>query len=183
MLVSFTYEDSNDEFVSLFDGETLNGWHLMNDAQFTVEEGVIKLNGGRGWLRSEKEYSDFILTLQFRFKKPSQNGGVFLRAGLEGNNWPERNYELQMENSSKMASIKGSIHDLNAGLTQMLNNPDGGWNEYYIRLVGDFIEVRLNGELVTISNNMEDLEKGYIGIQGENGIHEYRNIMIKDLSN
>jgi len=60
--------------------------------------------------------------------------------------------------------------------------PDGEWNEYDIKVVGPKIEVRLNGELVSTTNSATALKRGYIGLQGENGAHEYRNFRIKDLS-
>ncbi len=169
-------------FVSLFDGKSLKGWHLMNNAKFVVEEGVFKLNGGRGWLRSDKEYADFILRLELRFMKPRQDGGVFLRASKEGRGWPKRRYEVQCENSKRMAKIFGAKYDLNVKLAQKVLKPVGEWNEYEIKLIGPNIEVRLNGELVTTSKSLTRLEKGYIGLQGEGGFHEYRNIRIKNLT-
>ncbi len=77
--VSWAADKAEEGFVSLFDGKTLDGWHLMNGAKFVVEDGVIKHNDGHGWLRSDKEYADFILRLELRFMKPKQDGGVFLR--------------------------------------------------------------------------------------------------------
>ena len=67
-------EQPEEGFVSLFDGKTLDGWHLMNGAKFVVEDGVMKHKGGLGWLRSEKQYSDFILRHEFRFLEPKQDG-------------------------------------------------------------------------------------------------------------
>ena len=32
----------DESFVALFDGKTLDGWHLMNGANFVVEDGVVK---------------------------------------------------------------------------------------------------------------------------------------------
>ena len=61
--------------------------------------------------------------------------------------------------------------------------PVGEWNAYEIKLVGSNIEVRLNGELVATSDSMNKLTRGYLGLQGESGFHEYRNVRIKDLSN
>ncbi len=168
-------------FVSLFDGKTLNGWHLMNGAAFVVEGGVLKHGTGHGWLRSDKEYADFILRLEFRFLKPAQDGGVFLRAGNEGKDWPDRKYEVQVENTRRMAMIFGTSHELNAELVQKVLKPDGEWNEYDIKVVGSTIEVRLNGELVSSTKSADALKRGYIGLQGENGLHEYRHIRIKDL--
>ena len=180
--VSLAADKAEEGFASLFDGKTLDGWHLMNDAKFVAEDGVIKLNGGRGWLRSDKEYSDFILRLELRFMKPKQDGGVFLRSSKEGKNWPDRKYEVQCENSPRMAKIFGATHDLNVELAQKALKPVGEWNTYEIKLVGSSIEVRLNGELVTTSESMDQLTRGYLGLQGESGFHEYRNFRIKDLS-
>ena len=180
--VSLAAEKVEEGFVSLFDGKTLDGWHLMNGAKFVVEDGVIKHNVGHGWLRSDKEYADFILCLEFRFMKPNQDGGVFLRAVKEGKDWPDRKYEVQVQNTRRMAMIFGAQHDLNVELVQKVLKPDGEWNEYDIKIVGSSIEVRLNGHLVSTSNSADALKRGYLGLQGENGSHEYRNIRIKDLS-
>jgi len=168
-------------FVSLFDGKTLNGWHPMNGAKFVVGDGVIKHNEGRGWLRSDKEYADFILRLELRFLKPKQDGGVFLRAGKEGKDWPDQRYEVQCENSPRMAMIFRAPHTLDVALAQKALKPDGEWNEYEIKVVGPRIEVRLNGELVCTADSADTLKRGYLGLQGEDGAHEYRNLRIKDL--
>jgi hypothetical protein len=173
---------SEEGFVSLFDGKTLNGWHLMNGAKFLVEDGVIKHGVGFGWLRSDKEYGDFVFRLEFRFMKPDQDGGVFLRSVKEGKNWPNQKYEVQIQNTRRMAMIFGATHNVNVDLVQKVLKPDGEWNEYDIRIVGSRIEVRLNGALVTTSDSADVLKRGYLGLQGENGFHEYRSIRIKDLS-
>lgn len=176
-------EGSDEEgFTPLFDGKSLDGWHVMNGGQFVVEDGVIKLNGGRGWLRSDKEYSDFVLRLELRFMKPKQDGGVFLRTSEEGKGWPSRRYEVQSENSPRMAKLFGAKYEQDVELTQKVLKPDGQWNEYEITLAGPRIEVRLNGELVTKSDGLGKLTHGYIGLQGEGGLHEYRNIRIRDNS-
>jgi hypothetical protein len=175
--------EDEEGFVSIFDGNTLDGWQLMNGAPFVAEDGVIKLNGGRGWLRAEKEYSDFVLKLEFRFMKPPrQDGGVFLRAGKEGKSWPNRKYEVQIENTERMAKIFGAKYKQDIPLTQSVLKPTTEWNEYVIKLQGANLQVRLNGELVSSSDDAGKLTRGYIGFQAEDGFHEYRNLRIKDLS-
>ncbi len=180
--VSLATDQAEEGFVNLFDGKTLDGWNLMNGAKFVVEDGVIKHNQGNGWLRSDKEYADFILRLEFRFMKPKQDGGVFLRAGMEGKDWPDRKYEVQIENTRRMATIFNAKNDLDVELTQKMLKPVGEWNEYEIKVVGPRIEVRLNGELVSTSSSADMLKRGYLGLQGEKGAHEYRNLRLKDLS-
>jgi len=180
--VSLAADKTEKGFVSLFDGKTLDGWHLVNGAKFFVEDGVIKHNDGLGWLRSDKEYADLILRLELRFLEPKQDGGVFLRAVKEGKNWPDRKYEIQCENTARMATIFGAKHELNVELARKALKPDGEWNGYEIKIVGSEVEVRLNGKLVATSNSANALRRGYLGLQGENGSHEYRRFRIKDLS-
>jgi hypothetical protein len=180
--VSLGADEAEEGFVSLFDGKTLDVWSLMNGAKFVVEDGVIKHNEGNGWLRSDKQYADFILRLEFRFLKPKQDGGVFLRAGMEGKDWPDQKYEVQIENTRRMAKIFNAKNDHNIDLTQKVLKPLGEWNEYEITVIGPRIEVRLNGELVSTTSSATMLKRGYLGFQGENGAHEYRNLRLKELS-
>ncbi|MFM7590949.1 MAG: DUF1080 domain-containing protein [Isosphaeraceae bacterium] len=167
-------------FVSLFDGKTLNGWHLMNGAKFDVVDGVIRHDKGHGWLRSDRQYADFHIRMEFRFLKPKQDGGLFVRAGMEGKDWPDKKYEVQIENTARMGKIFNADHKLNVELAKKALKPDGQWNEYDITVVGPKMEVRLNGELVSSSESASSLKKGYLGLQAEDGLHEYRNIRIKE---
>ena len=169
-------------FVSLFDGKSLTGWNLMNGAKFVVEDGVIKHTDGHGWLRSDKQYADYQLHVEFRFLKPKQDSGVFLRAGIEGKDWPDQKYEVQMENTKRMAMIFAPKNDLNVDLVQKTLKPDGEWNTYDIKIVEPRIEFRLNGVLVSTTDSADALKKGFLGIQAEDGSHEYRTIKIKELT-
>lgn len=167
-------------FVTIFDGKTLDGWHVMNGGKFSAEEGVIKLDGGRGWLRSDKQYADFILRLEVRWLKPKQDSGVFLRASKEGGNWPSRRYEVQCENSQRIAHIFGAQGKRDAEQAFKLLKQDQQWNSYEIKCQGINCEVRLNGELVTTSDGFKT-PSGYIGLQGEGGQLEFRNLRIQPL--
>src|SRR5437899_8586901 len=71
-------DDKETGFTSLFNGKDLTGWHIMGGGQFSVKDGVILLNKGGGWLRSDKEYKDFELRLEFRFVEKNANSGIFL---------------------------------------------------------------------------------------------------------
>jgi hypothetical protein len=82
-------------FTALFNGKDLEGWHIMNQGQFSVKDGVQFLNRGSGWLRSDKESKDFELRMDFRFLNAGANSGIFLRASKEGNNYPSKNYQVQ----------------------------------------------------------------------------------------
>jgi len=73
-------------FVPLFDGQTLNGWKLVDKKGdgYGVTNGVIYCSrGGGGNLLTEKEFSDFILRLDYKLE-PGSNNGIGIRAPMEG---------------------------------------------------------------------------------------------------
>src|SRR6266540_482008 len=74
------------KFVKIFDGQTLNGWKLLNGAGpgYIIRNGslVVPKDGG-GNLFTEQEYKDFVLKCQFK-TEPGGNNGVGIRAPLEG---------------------------------------------------------------------------------------------------
>jgi hypothetical protein len=178
-LLSATTAFAADDIV-LFDGKSLAGWHVMNGGKFTADDSVIKLRGGSGWLRSDKEYDDFVLHLEVRWLKPRQDSGIFLRASKEGRNWPDRRYEVQCENSPRVAMLFGAKHKLDKEKAAKALKGVNEWNTFEIRCVGLRCEVKLNGELVCTSDDLKH-PRGYIGLQGEGGQLDFRNIRIKPL--
>jgi hypothetical protein len=46
---------------SLFNGKDLSGWLPVHDVTFVVTNGNLRLVNGMGWLRTEKQYTDFVL--------------------------------------------------------------------------------------------------------------------------
>jgi hypothetical protein len=172
--------DPETGFVQLFDGKSLAGWHVMNGGKFTAADGVIKLRGGSGWLRSDKEYSDFVLRLEVRWLKPKQDSGIFIRASKEGKNWPDRRYEVQCENSPRVAMLFGAKHKLDKEKAAKALKAVNEWNTFEVKCEGSACEVRLNGELVCTGEGLKNT-KGHIGLQGEGGQLDFRNIRIKAL--
>src|SRR6476469_4911100 len=71
----------DDEFVSLFNGHDLSGWVNVNCAPstFTVRAGEIVTTGiPTGVLRTEKQYENFILELEWKHIVPGGNSGLFV---------------------------------------------------------------------------------------------------------
>ncbi len=169
---------AEDGFQSLFDGKSLAGWNVMNKAKFTAEDEVIKLRGGSGWLRSDEEYSDFVLRLEVRWMKPKQDSGIFIRASKEGKNWPDKRYEVQCENSARVAHLFGAKSVRDAKKAEQLLKAPKEWNSFEVSCIGTRCEVKLNNELVCTSDDLK-MAKGFIGLQGEGGELEFRNIRIR----
>lgn len=178
LCLSLSPANADDKVVNLFDGKSLDGWHIMNKGKFEAKDGLLQLRGGSGWLRSDKEYDNFVLTLEVRWLKPKQDSGIFLRSGKEGKNWPDRKIEVQCENTGRVAMLFGAKYKLDKEKAAKALKGVNEWNEYTIRCVGKTCEVKLNGEVVCTSDDIQ-LKKGYLGIQGENGDLDFRNIRIQ----
>jgi hypothetical protein len=180
-------DDANAElgFTTLFNGKDLTGWTIENKGRFSVRDGVIFLDRGSGWLRSDKEYQDFELRLDFRFVSKGADSGIFVRANKEGKNWPEKNYQIQtMDNESIAALYVTGLNRVtmkrDADLMRKVRKTGGEWQSYVITLKGSHAEIRLNGGLITMADGLT-VHPGYLGLQGEGGQLEFKNIRVKEL--
>jgi hypothetical protein len=113
------------------------------------------------------------------------DGGIFVRASEDGKNWPSKNYQVQTMDNNSLGGIFASGHpgpkakkDNEAFKKAM--KPTMEWQSYVITVQGPKLEVKLNGDTITTAEGLADLP-GFIGIQGEGGLHEYKNIRIKEL--
>ena len=69
-------------WVSLFNGKDLTGWVKVGAEKWVVEDGIIHgqgLSKAYGYLRTEKKYKNFDLSLRFKCEKEG-NSGVFFHA-------------------------------------------------------------------------------------------------------
>uniref|UniRef100_A0A7C4QRJ7 DUF1080 domain-containing protein n=1 Tax=Schlesneria paludicola TaxID=360056 RepID=A0A7C4QRJ7_9PLAN len=87
----------------LFDGETLTGWRIVpgSHSQFTVEDGAIRVKGGRGFLETECTAGDFVLQFAAKTNGERLNSGVFFRAQPGTAEAPSNGYEFQIHHGFK----------------------------------------------------------------------------------
>lgn len=176
---------------SLFNGENLDGWEIQNGGQFSVSDGVLKVNKGTGWLRSADTFDDFILTMEFRFLEKEANSGIFVRTGPtshdDENGWPDNGYQVQafdtLEGEYPLAFMIPygapdfeSTSDLEA--LKAAYKPAKEWHNYEITCQGETIEVKLNGTVITTCTQIKNLT-GHVGIQAEHGLLEFRKIDVE----
>src|SRR6266545_7707005 len=68
------------EFRDLFNGKDLTGWINVNTAEDTwrVKDGILICSGKPiGVMRSEKQYENFVLHIEWMHMKAGGNSGVF----------------------------------------------------------------------------------------------------------
>lgn len=177
--------------VPLFNGRNLEGWVIENNAQFSVRDGLLRLERGTGWLRSVDTFSDFVLTVEVRFLEPSANSGIFVRTGptshRDETGWPDNGYQIQCMDIVDSPHPLGSlipygapefVHSFDRDAIRRAIRVQGEWNTIEIACTGEEMAVRLNGVPVATARSIRN-SSGHIGIQGERGLLEFRRIEVR----
>ncbi len=174
--------------------DDLRGWsiHGSDRPNFSVRDGVLRVEGPSGWLRSDQQYGDFILNLQVRFLTADADSSIFVRARTNSTfmrGWPNESYQVQLRvptTPSPLPPLGGLFrHGMPAGETtldnELLRRLFRGvnvWHDLSIEVEGDRLVVLLDGTEITRASNIQN-SPGHIGIQGETGALEYRNLEIR----
>ena len=200
---------------SLFNGKDLKGWHMdVPDRDthpelrvpFIVRNGLlVSLGTPEGHLITDAIYSNYTLTLEYRFAGETGNCGVLLHAST-----PRVLYKMFPK------SIEAQLMHTNAGdfwcigeditvpdmlarrgpkekwgateglerrilnLTDGSENPPGKWNTMKVRCSGDSITVWINNEMVNHGFNCT-ASRGQIALQAEGAEVEFRNLFVEKL--
>ncbi len=199
------------QFRSLFNGEDLSGWVDVNTSPETwsVRDGLLVCSGlPIGVMRSEKQYENFVLHIEWRHMEAGGNSGVFVwSAGTvpEGKRLPTgmevQMLELDWVNQHKqrdgslppIAYVHGELFGAN-GLVTTPDNPRGNrsksienrclgkgqWNVYDVVCVDGVVKLSVNGRFVNGVRNAS-IKKGYLCLESEGAEINFRNIQIMEL--
>jgi hypothetical protein len=165
------------EWQSLFNGKDLSGWVPVHEVKFEVKEGNLRLVTGMGWLRTEKQFKDFILEFEWRALEEQYDSGFFIRAGLDGKPWPKDGWQLNLHYNQVGALVKGYRTVVPAETPRV---PVEKWCKFRIEARGNKVKLIVDGEDAWETDKL-DVEQGYLGIQAENKAFEFRNIRVQAL--
>jgi len=160
---------------SIFNGKDLSGWTIYGTEKWYVEDGLLVCESGPdqeyGYLGTEKEYSDFELTLEFK-QGADGNSGVFFRSSIEGTKITGWQAEVAPPGSNT-----GGIYESYGRGWLIKPDPEkdkflkfGEWNTMKVRVVGDLVETWLNGnKMITFEDEKIGKAKGIIALQIHSG--------------
>jgi len=194
-------------FTPLFNGKDLSGWTYFLEKKgdnkdgtmkmedvWSVKDGVLHCKGRpNGYLRTEKDYTNFVLKLEWRWPDgKGYNSGVLLRMVGPDKIWP-KSIEAQLmsghagdfwlidgaklETAPERVDPKAARHRLKIKANE---KPLGEWNEYEITLDKGKVVLKVNGEVLNEGTGADEIP-GKICLQSEGGPIEFRNIRIKPL--
>lgn len=147
------------EPVSLFDGQSLAGWTGADGAApgagWVIDQGTLHLNGEKGGnLLSEKEYTNFDLSWEWKVEKDGNNGIKYWVTKVGGKEWLGIEYQM-IDDDGHPDGKKGggthstaSIYDIKAPAEDKPLNPPGEWNKSRVVVQDGKIQHWLNDKLV-----------------------------------
>ena len=194
---------TEDGFTPLFNGRDLSGWINVNcdPDTFAVSNGEITCTGDPiGVMRTERQYENFILDLEWMHAENQGNAGLFVWSGplpvtgkpftrsIEVQILDGRNGETHTSHGDVFA-IQGATMKPDRphpdGWMRCLPSerrckPAGQWNHYRVTCRNGKIDLSVNGKVVSGGYDC-DPQKGYICLESEGSPVRFRNIRIKEL--
>ena len=168
-------ETKKSEIISLFNGENLDGWIIYGTEKWYVEDNELVCESGPdkqyGYLGTEKNFDDFILSLQFK-QENNGNSGVFFRSTVDGTKvegW-------QVEVAPPGFHSGGIYESYGRG---WLIKPDsskdsivkmGEWNDMKIKVIGNDVTTWINNtEMIKIKDSIIGKGIGGVALQIHDG--------------
>lgn len=189
LLVAFSaMRSDNAEWISLFDGKTLNGWKAAeHPGTFTVADGAIVVYGDRAHLFYEgavnnHNFTNFELKLKV-MTFPGANSGVFIHTAYQDEGWPAKGYEVQVNNTQSDWRRTASIYAVQD--VKEVYMKDNEWFDMHIIVQGKRIIVKLNDKVVNDFTEGENgrLTGGTFALQGHDPGSKvmYKDILVRVL--
>ena len=193
-------------FVALFNGKDLTGWKgLVGNpesrakmppeklaaeqqkadeamrAHWKVQDGMLVYDGKANNLCTAKKYGDFEMYVDWKIT-PGGDSGIYLRGSPQVQIW---DYTRNKVGSGGLYNNQKHAHDP----TKCVDHTIGQWNHFYIKMIGEKVWVRFNGELVVdgvILENYWNRKKPIypveqIELQHHNSPLWFKNIYIREL--
>jgi hypothetical protein len=173
-----TDQEKADGWLLLFDGESLFGWRAACEADWQVVDGTIRVTQGEvGLLRTTTQFSDYLLTVQYR-TAPATNSGLFLRTPPKPRDPAADCYEVNIapaDNPFPTASLVGRQK------SPLPPPVDDGWHTILVLAQQGRFQIEVDGQTALAYTDPQWLGKGYIGLQHNQGAIAFRNLKLKPL--
>jgi len=195
--LSFSSYAQKGKWVELFNGKDLEGWKVSeNPSSFSVVDKTIKVDGPRAHAFYDgpvgnHDFKNFELKVEVK-TMPKANSGIFIHTAYQETGWPNKGYEVQVNQTHGDWRKSGSLYSFNDVRDVYVN--DGEWYTYHIIVNGDQATVKINDKVVMEYDESEDskrpanagdkkFHKGTIALQAHDpeSVIFYRSVKIKIL--
>lgn len=196
----------DDGFVPLFNGSDLTGWVNANCAPETwsVRDGVIHCTGfPTGAMRTERQYENFILEVEWRHLSSGGNSGVFIWGTpiaapgvpfLRGIEVQVLDHGFNVPGKNEWYTTHGDVFPIHGATMKPFGRHNKSrsfpseerskgtpeWNHYRIVCSNGVIRLSVNSQEVSGGEDC-NYRKGYLALESEGAPVEFRNLRLKEL--
>jgi 3-keto-disaccharide hydrolase len=178
---ALTSDEIREGWVSLFDGATLFGWDVPQNANWHVEDACIVADSGEvSLLRTPFQFDDFELRCDFHMAEGG-NSGIFLRTAPTSSNPAKDTYELNICDDHPSGFNTGSL--VTRHTAKGIDPVGGDWHSFRIRCEENRLLVWLDEKQIVDFSDTSDAVRvsGQIGLQMNSGRIAFRNIFLRPL--
>ena len=185
------------DWISLFDGKTLDGWKTSENPQtFSAKDGELIAFGDRSHLFYDGPVQNHVFK-NFEFQadvltKPGANSGIYIHTTFQPSGWPEKGYEVQVNNTHKDPKKTAGIYAIKDNFVAPVK--DDEWFKISIKVEGKRIVTKVNDKVISDYTEEEHpqrpksfagrlLSEGTFAIQGHDPASEvhYKNLKVRPL--
>jgi len=196
--VSFAQKKNKDGWISLFDGKSLTGWKVGENAStFSIDNGAIMVAGPRAHIFYDGKVGEHNFK-NFEFKAqvmttPGSNSGIYFHTQYQEDGWPAKGYEVQVNNSHTDWRRTGSLYSIQDVKDVFVE--DNVWYTEHIIVQGKHITIKINDKTVVdyvepeeVAAKVKDpgrkISSGTFALQGHDPKSKvyYKDIMVKPLA-
>ena len=197
MLISFALfgqsKESEEGWISLFDGKTLNGWQANETPKtFSVQDGAIVVNGDRSHLFyigdvADHDFKNFELKLEV-MTFPNSNSGIYFHTTYQDVGFPSVGHEVQVNISHSDWRRSGSLYEV--VMVDKVPVVDKQWYTQHIIVKDKTVRILIDGKLLyeymepalkTEPHTGRSISSGTFALQGHDPGSKvlFRNIRVK----
>jgi len=204
--ISYQQRGDTGKWRQLFNGKDLTGWKHVGGGSMSIEDGMIRGNGGMGLLYwTGEKFGNCVIKVVWKMRDTNSNAGIFIRVPIEPyEEWMPvfYGYEVQIDNHPELSDeddyhYTGTLYSLTKPLAKP-GKPGPEWNTTEITLDGLRTIVYVNGQKVTdykegdpVPDRKFDFEPfhgprpefGFMGLQnhGEKDVVYFKEVSVKPL--
>lgn len=196
MLTNVSYaQKAKKGWYSLFDGKSFDGWKVGDNAStFSIENGTIAVNGPVAHLFyvgpvNNHDFKNFEFKTQV-MTTPGSNSGIYFHTEFQQGSWPNKGYEVQVNNSHTDWRRTGSLYGIQDVKDTLVK--DNVWYTEHIIVKDKHVTIKINDKTVVEYDEPAELPKGREGRRISSGTfalqgHDpkskvyFKDIMVKPL--
>ncbi len=188
-----------DEWISLFDGKSLDNWKVGDNAEtFSVKDGMIMVHGKTAHLFyngdvQNHDFKNFEFSAQV-MTMPGANSGIYFHTEYQPGGWPSKGYEVQVNNSHTDWRRTGSLYAIEDVKEKLV--PDSTWFTEKIKVVGKHVQIWVNDTMTVDYTEPDDANRdenmkgrtisdGTFALQGHdpNSVVYFKDIKVRPMAN